>query len=149
MQKKFVVGNSGTDEALGRALEFINEHLEDLKLNNKDLIHAELMCEESLLRLLKHADFTKINAFTITVRKFFGDVLIDLTVPGQEFDFAASLELSPESEKVLRSNYSGLYKTLTALVLAVICGISAKTFFLKAYTCPSTIIFLPQSGGYS
>ena len=164
MQKKFVVDRAGTDEALARSLKFIHERLAELKLNTKDTNRAELMCEESLLRLFKYADFTKMGAFRVNVRKFFGDVLIDLTVPGEEFDFAASIELSPDAEeelspdaeaaiqnlmlrsfadnvrykrirnfnritvKAYRSNYSGLYKTLTAVFTAVICGFSAKSF---------------------
>ena len=164
MQKKFLVDRIGTDKALDRALKFIHERLAALKLNTRDTSRAELMCEESLLRLFKYGDFAKIGAFRVNVRKFFGDVLIDLTVPGEEFDFAASLELSPAAEeelspdaeaaiqnlmlrsfadnirykrvrnynritvKAYRSNYSGLYKTLTALFLAVVCGFSAKSF---------------------
>ena len=163
MQKKFVVGSSGTDEAFGLAMEFIHDRLAALKLNDKDTNRAELMCEESLLRLFRYSDFAGNGAFRVNVRKFFGDVLIDLTVPGEEFDFAASIELasdakeelSPDAEaaiqnlmlrsfadniryshirhfnritvKAYRSNYSSLYKILTAVFMAVVCGLSAKS----------------------
>ena len=172
MQKKFLVGSLGTDEALGRAMVFIRERLCTLKLNTKDTHRAELMCEESLLRLFRYADFTKNGTFRANVHKFFGDVMIDLTVPGEEFNFAASLELSPESEdelspdaeaavqnlllrsfadnlnyrhsghsnritvKAYRSNYSGLYKTLTALLLAVVGSIAAKSFLHESVYMP-------------
>ena len=172
MQKKFLVGSSGTDEALGRALEFIHDNLAALKLNDKDTNRAVLMCEESLLRLFTYADFAKNGAFRVRVRKFFGDVLIDLTVPGGEFDFAGSIKLSSEAEeeispdaeaaiqklvlrsfadalrykhsrhfnkitiKASQSNYSGLYKTLTSLALAVITGLAAKLFLPESVYMP-------------
>ena len=162
LQKKFVVDKGDTNKVLGRAVKFIHERLSALKLSARDTNKAVLMCEESLLRLFRYSDFTAYGAFRVNVRKFFGDVLIDLTVPGAEFDFAASIELSddakeelsPDTEaaiqnlmlrsfadnvrykrirnfnritvKAYRSNYSGLYKTLTALVMGVIAGLSAK-----------------------
>ncbi len=168
MQKKFIADGDkgGVDEALGLALEFIHDRLGELKLNAKDTNRAVLMCEESLLRLFKYGSFPreKNGAFRVNVWKFFGDVFIDLTVPGSEFDFAGSLELSSEANeeltpdaeaaiqnlmlrsfadslryrhskngnritvKAFQSNYSGLYKTLTALFFAVVTGLAVKSF---------------------
>ena len=93
MQKNFVVSASVSNEALGQAMAFIHDNLAALKLNTKDINRAELACEESLLRMLNHSDFTKRKTFSVRVRKFLGDVFIDLTVPGSEFDFIGSVEI--------------------------------------------------------
>ena len=175
MKKKFVVGSSGTDEAFGLAMEFIHERLGTLGLNTRDIIRAELMCEESLVRLLKYSDFTQHNAFQVNVRKLFGDVLITIAVPGSNFDFTGSMDapfaddgngeddilpdtaealqnliLRPFADnlrykhsgsfniitvKAFRSDYAGLYKTLTALFLAAAAG-----FLMRAFVPESTYI---------
>lgn len=101
LQKKFMVDKGDTNKVLGRAVKFIHERLSELKLSARDTNKAVLMCEESLLRLFRYADFTQNGAFRVNVRKFFGDVLIDLTVPGPEFDFAASIELSDDAKEEL------------------------------------------------
>ena len=93
MRKDFAVNASASNEALGQAMAFIHDNLADLKLNTKDINRAELACEESLLRMLDHSDFTKRKTFSVRVRKFLGDVFIDLTVPGSEFDFIGSVEI--------------------------------------------------------
>ena len=82
-----------SNEALGQAMAFIHDNLAALKLNTKDINRAELACEESLLRMLNHSDFTKRKTFSVRVRKFLGDVFIDLTVPGSEFDFIGSVDI--------------------------------------------------------
>lgn len=92
MQKKF------NKDELHAALSFIHETLEDLRLAGKELSRAELICEESLLRLMKYSDFNTINYFIVRVRKNFGNVFVDLSVPGEEFDFAGSIELLPSPE---------------------------------------------------
>ena len=163
MQKKFDVNTHGKDAALSQALGYVHERLETMKLNAKDSIRAELMCEETLLNLLNHADFSRHDAFSVNVEKSFGDVVISFTVPGSEFNFIETLgnfkpdnDISPEAEASIRSlllrsfgdritcrnargwniakvrafssPYSMLWKTLTALVLAVIAGFLARAF---------------------
>ena len=92
MHKDFVEGE------IDSALRFIHDELEALKLSGKDLTRSELVCEESLLRLMRYADFDGIKYFRVRVRKSFGNILIDLSVPGEDFDFAESLELPDGSE---------------------------------------------------
>lgn len=164
MQKKFDAVNNDRDSALSSALEYIHEQLEAMKLKTKDAVRAELMCEESLVSLMNHADFSVLPYFSVNVRKIFGNVIIDLKVPGQEFEFSGASEISPlkdndalqESyESIQRlvlhsfiqyisyrhsgkintvrinavlSNYSGLFKTLTALCLAVVSGLLLRNF---------------------
>ena len=165
MRKKFMVNSSDTGKTLEIALGFISKQLEAMKLSAKDANRAGLMCEESLMSLLKRADFSQWQYFTVEVWKLFGDVLIDLRVPGGEFDFYGNPELPYPSDddelqetqaaiqsvilrsfsqylrykhyrsfnsvriKALLSNYSGLYKTLSILFLAVVSGVVLKTFF--------------------
>lgn len=81
MLKKFEAGK--TNEILG----FVSSSLKKSKLNPKEISHAELMCEEALMNLIEHGDFTKKNFISVNVRKFLGDVSIELKVPGNEFDF--------------------------------------------------------------
>ncbi len=162
MQKKFHVDDD--DSKLKEALEYIHEQLEAMKLKPRDSIRAELMCEESLVSLMNHADFSGLSYFSVNVRKFFGDVIIDLRVPGEEFEFSGAAELSPLKDndalqesyesiqrlvlhsftqyiryrhsgkintvriKAVRSNYSGIFKTLAALFLAVVSGLLLRTF---------------------
>ena len=163
MNKKFTVNDNNKEEALSGALVFIHESLEAMKHSKKDANYAELMCEEALVNLMNHADFTRRNTFSVNVRRSFGDVVMDFAVPGAEFDFAGDLgsfegddDISPEAEasirslllrsfgnrityrntrgwniakvRAFRSSYSMLWKTLTALILAVISGLLACEF---------------------
>lgn len=168
MREKFTVNDSGNVEALEGALGFIRERLGEMKLKEKDINRAALMCEESLLTLLKHADFSQLSYFVVNVRKLFGDVIIDLNVPGNGFDFYGNAEVPYRSYddelqdtqaavqslllrsfsrflrykhyrrfnsvrvKALLSNYSGLYKTLIILFLAIVSGVALKSFFPEA-----------------
>lgn len=180
MHKKFIVGDSGTDNALEGALDFIRERLAALKLSKNDANRAGLMCEESLSSLLKAADFSRISYFSVKVRKLFGDVIIDLNVPGPEFDFYGNAKvpyITDDEElqetqaavqslilrsfssclkykhhkvfnsvrvKAFLSNYSGLYKTLAILGLAVVSGVALKEFFPESvYMAVNDDIFVP------
>lgn len=180
MQQKFTVNDSDSREALTGALVFIREQLGEMKLNEKDINRAELMCEESLSSLLKRADFSRLKHFAVDVRKLFGDVIIDLRVPGQEFDFYGNAEVPYHSDddelqetqeavqsvilrsfsrfirykhyrrfnsvriKALLSNYSGLYKILTILFLAIVSGFVLRNFFPESvYMAVNDNIFVP------
>ena len=84
MQKKFEV----TDlSALPEILEFIELSLKELKVDSKEIIRSELMCEEAIVKLIGHGDFSKRKFITVKVKNFLGSVSIDLRVPGNEFDF--------------------------------------------------------------
>lgn len=180
MNKKFTVNDNNTEEALASALVFIRESLEAMKNSREDANRAELMCEEAFVNLMNHADFTKRNTFSVNVRKSFGNVVMDLAVPGAEFDFAGYFgrlvdeggNLHPETEasirslllrsfghkityrhtrgwniakvRAFRSPYLMLWKTLTALVLAVIAGVLAREFAPEsAYMAANDNILVP------
>ncbi|MBQ6435801.1 MAG: hypothetical protein IJJ09_07355, partial [Synergistaceae bacterium] len=93
--KKFEVKNpEALHEILPEILKFINLRLTELKLNSKEAVRAELMCEEALIKLLEQGDFTKKKFVLVNVKKFLGDVSIDLQVPGSEFDFYINAGIS-------------------------------------------------------
>ena len=112
MRKNFIVSNADTNEAISQALEYIHGCLADLKLNTKDRNRTELMCEEALVTLLKHSDFSDTGTFTVNISKFLGSVSIKLTVPGQEFALTGviddvlyldSEDISPEAAESIRN----------------------------------------------
>ncbi|MBQ9897105.1 MAG: dicarboxylate/amino acid:cation symporter [Synergistaceae bacterium] len=163
MQKVFEV----KDNNINQALEFMNLELNRFKLDNKELINAQLMAEEALASLIAHADFNLNSFIKIKINKLFGDIKIELTVPGAEFDFlgeqaAKNFELDDLEDEdfnfinnillnafkdkikykhvkaaknsglnkikihASQSRYRNLYLTLTALILAAICGMILK-----------------------
>ncbi|MBR1657486.1 MAG: dicarboxylate/amino acid:cation symporter [Synergistaceae bacterium] len=153
MKKKF------KPDEIGKALEYISSCLESMKLGGKDIKRAELMYEEALMSLTKHSDG---GAFTVRLRKIFGDVSIEISVSGNEFDFWGNQKINSEPDEdeydeeflramilrsfenlmsyrhswnrntvriqAVRSNYSGLYRVLTALCLAVLSGLLLRNF---------------------
>ncbi|MBQ9390074.1 MAG: dicarboxylate/amino acid:cation symporter [Synergistaceae bacterium] len=164
MQKKFDVTGKADDCGLAEALGFIREQLGAMKLKTKDSLRTELMCEETLLTLINHSDFSGTGYLRVNIRKVFGDVIIDLAVPGNEFEFLSPADVSvlksnddilnsygairrlvlrpfthymsyrhsgdfnTVSIKAVQSYYSGLYRTLTALFLAVASGLALRSF---------------------
>ncbi|MBQ9433740.1 MAG: dicarboxylate/amino acid:cation symporter [Synergistaceae bacterium] len=154
MQKNFLVDSGSTDTALSQSLEYIHENLAALNLNHKDINRAELMCEESLVSLLQHSDFTKVQAFTVNVSKFFGNVNIKLTVLGQEFAFTVGFgdvmpldsdDISLEAAETIRNillrsfsqnlsyRHSGNYNTIK--IRAVRSSYSGLYAVLGALVC--------------
>lgn len=99
MLKKFTVIGTGTgtkaetEKLLSEALGFIRESLGEMKLSVKDTDRAVLMCEETMTTLLKHADFSELSHFVVNIGKVFGDVIVDIKVPGNEFDFYGNAEV--------------------------------------------------------
>lgn len=91
--KRFPVDPQDTQSAVNSALEYINACLKSFtpRLKHKDELQASLMAEESLLRLMKYADFSKVSTIFVKVMRIFGTVKIKLRVPGEKFNFAETL----------------------------------------------------------
>ncbi|MBQ7197106.1 MAG: dicarboxylate/amino acid:cation symporter [Synergistaceae bacterium] len=88
MQKKFEINpNEFENKNFPEILEFIRDSLAELKVEKRKITHTELMCEETLVNLFQHSDFSKKNFILVNVKKFLGDVSVELKVPGNEFDF--------------------------------------------------------------
>ncbi|MBQ7216600.1 MAG: dicarboxylate/amino acid:cation symporter [Synergistaceae bacterium] len=158
------MSNNDTDSALSLSLEYIRRQLAALRLTPKDINRAELMCEESLVTLLKHADFSGTGAFTVNISKFFGNVSIKLTVPGQEFAFSDGLgdvlpldseDISPEAAESIRNmllrsfgqnlryRHSGKYNIIT--VRAVRSAYSGLYAVLGAMACSGICALLMKA----
>ncbi|MBR0150001.1 MAG: dicarboxylate/amino acid:cation symporter, partial [Synergistaceae bacterium] len=106
---KFTVNSTNTDEALSSALGYIHEQLAAMKLKTKDAIRAELMCEDSLVSLMDNADFSGMGYFRVNVRKVFGTVIIDLAVPGREFEFSGGTGIQPlKDDDELQESYEAI-----------------------------------------
>ena len=84
MLKKFEFQDKNS---LPEILKFVSTGLKELKLNSKEAVRSELMCEEALVKLIKHGDFSKNKFISVNIKKFLGDVSVELKVPGNEFDF--------------------------------------------------------------
>lgn len=95
MDKKFEFQSPATAKKI---LEFISQSLPSFKLDSKEVIRNELISEEVLTKLIEHADFTKKNFISVNVKKFLGDVRIELKVPGPEFDFNSASEFSADDD---------------------------------------------------
>ncbi len=80
-----------TDD-FSRILEFVSGCLRELKLNSRDVIRAEIMCEESLASLMEHAELSEKNNISVEVKNFLGNVTVTFAVPGGEFEFSAGIE---------------------------------------------------------
>ena len=109
MRKKFDAATLGRDPALSEALEYIHEQLAAMKLKTKEAIRAELMCEESLVSLMDNADFSRTGHFTVNVRKVFGTVTVELSVPGREFEFSGGTGIQTlEDDEELQESYEAI-----------------------------------------
>lgn len=87
MNKKFEFN----DDALEHALEFIRERFKALKLSKREALRAELMCEETLAVLIEHGNKERVKFIYVNVRKFLGNISVELKVPGDEFNFSESI----------------------------------------------------------
>ncbi|MCR4818799.1 MAG: cation:dicarboxylase symporter family transporter [Fretibacterium sp.] len=93
MFREFAVSNIDRREAMVQALDFIRERIQSFRLPRKEANRAQLMAEESLIRLVEHGDFAGGGTIQVSIRCFLGNVTIDLTVPGEEFPIANGLNL--------------------------------------------------------
>ncbi len=99
MQKKFEINpNEFENKNFPEILKFIQDSLAELKIETRKIVFTELMSEESLMRMIQHADFSKKNFILVNVKKFLGDVSVDIQVPGNEFDFIVDEDFSLDYE---------------------------------------------------
>ena len=112
MQKKFAVEESDSSAVLGQALDFIHTELAGLKLPSRERVRAELMSEETLASLFEHGRFSGKDSVRVNVSRFFGNVSITLTVPGEEFSFSGGIgeslpldddDVPPEAVEAIRN----------------------------------------------
>ena len=116
--QKFTFTSQKDLAAISRVLEFVEIKAAEFGASPKDSVS---MCEESLVKLLGHADFSDgkpINA-EVSARKFMGNVRFTLRVPGESFDFMKSLrsdvffdseELSPDAEDAINNIFLHIFE---------------------------------------
>ena len=86
------------DDALEHALDFIRERFRTLNLTKKESSRAELMCEETLSALIAHGNKERVKFIYVNVRKFLGNISVELKVPGDEFSFSESIPYDYDDE---------------------------------------------------
>lgn len=95
---------------LSKALDIIEEKLNDYKLDRKDITKSMLASEEVMNALLEHAE--KAEYMYLSVRRILDEVSIEISVPGKEFPFEQSLHIGAvvsaedvgyDTERVIRS----------------------------------------------
>ena len=86
---------------LKQVLEFISNRFKKLRLDAKEASRAELVCEESLIKLIGRAAVTSSIFIYVNVRKFLGDVRVELKVPGDEIsNFNQELSFEFEDDEL-------------------------------------------------
>lgn len=86
---------------LKQVLDFISNRFQELRLDAKEASRAELVCEEALMKLIGRAAVTSSIFIYVNVRKFLGDVRVELKVPGDEisnFNQELSFEFEDDDE---------------------------------------------------
>ena len=81
-----------TPDAAGiqTALDTIQQRLAKYGLKHKEIAKAMLVSEELILNMAKHApDGAPLH---LTLRRMLGDVTIEISMPGEAYDFAQSLQ---------------------------------------------------------
>ncbi|MCD8110627.1 MAG: hypothetical protein LUE14_11115, partial [Clostridiales bacterium] len=71
-----------------RALDYMEEEFEKLKMNRREYTTVMLTAEESLVCLMEHAP--QDSQLEITFRRLFGNVTLSITAQGEEFDISES-----------------------------------------------------------
>lgn len=120
MLKKFNFDSKNSQETIASILDFIHEQLAALKIDSKESMKAELMAEESLVSLIEHGNFEYSKKIQVRLRKFLGDVTINLSVPGNEFDFLKS------RDSVFTTNFND--EEMSASELQAISNILLRSF---------------------
>lgn len=136
-------------DILENSLNYISDILTQKKVSKSTLIKTELIAEETIVLLLKHA--IKGEKLIVKISNFLGDVSVELKLKGEEFDPVVSMEnadndnedairgilLKAYGERYIYSHKSKvnkvriivekgerntLYLTMIAMGLGLICG---------------------------
>ena len=89
-------------ECFEQAITFIHDTLVQCKVDKKQRIRTELLCEETILQLMSNSDGD--SPLSITIKKGFGETSVSLKMNGREFDYstdASLMELDPDESHSL------------------------------------------------
>lgn len=101
------------DDFLEKALEFIRKALEKKKISKSHLLKTELLAEETIVLLTKHA--REGAELRVNVSAFLGEVSIDLSMKGEEFELESEKDIGlddvedADAEDAIRSVFLRAY----------------------------------------
>ena len=155
-------------EGIGAGLDKIEQTLTKYGLKQKDIVKKMLVAEEVMTALLSHGKQAEV--MTLSIRRLFEDITIEISVAGEAFAFGESLsygvdldtaDMGPDAEQTIRntilrsvvedlkyrhrkglnavritvsrSKRAMLYKTLGAMVLAILLGLLLRLAAPQAF----------------
>ena len=78
---------------IAAGLDILEQQLEKYGLKKKEITKARLISEELMVSLIGHAN-ADAAYMLIGVRKWLGEIIVDISVPGTSYDFAGSMDMS-------------------------------------------------------
>ena len=77
---------------IAAGLDTIEQRLGKYGLKKKEITKARLISEELMTSLLSHAD-TDADYMLLSVRRWMGEIVVEISVPGTAYDFSRSMEM--------------------------------------------------------
>lgn len=84
LKKEFSVGS---ESFLQDSTDFIRDSLTSLEIERKNVIRTELLAEETIVQLIRHAEEDAV--LHVRIHRFLGEASITLIMSGEEFDITA------------------------------------------------------------
>ena len=84
LKKEFTVGS---ESFLQDSTDFIRDSLTSLEIERKNVIRTELLAEETIVQLIRHAEEDAV--LHVRIHRFLGEASITLIMSGEEFDITA------------------------------------------------------------
>ena len=84
LKKEFTVGS---ESFLQDSTDFIRDSLTSLEIERKNVIRTELLTEETIVQLIRHAEEDAV--LHVRIHRFLGEASITLIMSGEEFDITA------------------------------------------------------------
>lgn len=111
MFKKFSQKFINEKDVVGKSVLFIHECLVALKVDRRQRVRSELLCEESISQLVAHAK--EDGELFVSVKETFGKIHIHLQMPGEEFAILSDTalgEIDAENENALEVIQAFVFK---------------------------------------
>ena len=77
---------------IAAGLDTIEQRLGKYGLKKKEITKARLISEELMTSLISHAD-TGADYMLLSVRRWMGEIVVEISVPGTAYDFSRSMEM--------------------------------------------------------
>ena len=77
---------------IAKGLDAIELRLKKYGLKKKEITKARLISEELMTSLIAHADTGKAYML-LSVRKWMGEIIVEISIPGTAYDFSRSIEM--------------------------------------------------------